>query len=398
MSVRKVIEVIIGGRSELGGVVDQANADLGRLGKGVPGATGGAGAGGIAGAGGGQELLKTTTASLRTLQQMVKVIAAVELGFRLAESAAHAMDGFAAHAAGNMEKAADSLKKLEAGISSIPVAGPAYKAGQFIRSMVDEQGATEARWAERQARESEEEVKRLADNARLEEQRRKFRESIVGPANAVIDRSRRELREVGKTAEQKEVGRLNDEYWAEYGKLRELYDRAENRREFEARDRVKKALELLTKSFEQKVADTMAKRAEEIKDEVDRIIDDVEKAGRDQRRELFRDSLAKAMDLRSVSDELDLYFPEDGEAATPDTPSRPTRQPRLGPLGATMLSSSYRGVGELFTAGLDPQAALVKSGDATARNTAATVEALNALVNALRHGASGPIPFNLSLR
>jgi hypothetical protein len=48
MSVRKVIEVIIGGRSELGGVVDQANADLGRLGKGVPGATGGAGAGGIA--------------------------------------------------------------------------------------------------------------------------------------------------------------------------------------------------------------------------------------------------------------------------------------------------------------------------------------------------------------
>jgi hypothetical protein len=398
MSVRKVIEVIIGGRSELGGVVDQANADLGRLGKGVPGATGGAGAGGIAGAGGGQELLKTTTASLRTLQQMVKVIAAVELGFRLAESAAHAMDGFAANAAGNMEKAADSFKKLEAGISSIPVAGPAFKAGQFIRSMGDEQSATEARWAERQAREAEEEVKRLGDNARLEEQRRKFRESILNPVRASLAESEKVIRQRNMTPEQREINNLSRERWAKEDVLAELANKAEARRDFDLVDKVRKAYFKLQEEYDIKVAEVLAKRAEALTDEVDRIIDDVQAAGRDQLRQRARDELAKAMDLRSVSDELDLYFPEDGEAAAPETPSRRGRAPRLGPLGATMLSSSYRGVGELFTAGLDPQAALVKSGDATARNTAATVEALNALVNALRHGASGPIPFNLSLK
>jgi hypothetical protein len=378
MSVRKVIDIIIGGRSELGGVVDKANAELGRLGKNVPGGGGGGGAGGTDG------LLQSTSASLRSLTQMAKVLTTVEVGFRAVGAAAKALDVFSANSAGNIEQTVAALKSLEDEMDKIPVAGTAFRFGQQIRATFAEQEATELRWAERGAAESKADVDRIDREARDKAKREAWRRSIADPSEASIKRSRREIQLVGSSPQEREMQLLVNEKADRKAELEALFEKAENRRDFTLRDRVGEALRELDREFEWKTNELLIARAKGLSDTVNTIIDEIESGARADQAERIQAEVNGAVNLLIA----DIYGPAGGRKIPG----------RMGPMNATMLSANYRGVGELFSAGLDPQAAVAKSTENTARNTGEMAATLVDILAALRNGARMPAPFNLSLR
>jgi hypothetical protein len=378
MSVRKVIDIIIGGRSELGGVVDKANAELGRLGKGVPGGGGGGGAGGTDG------LLRSTSASLRSLTQMARVLTTVEIGFRAVGAAAKALDVFSANSAGNIEQTVAALKSLEDEMDKIPVAGTAFRFGQQIRKTVSEQEATELRWAERGAAEAQADVDRIDREARDKAKREAYRRSIIDPSEAANKLSYREIAMAGMSPAQREEELLGQEFNARLEPLQKAFDLAEGRRDFDLAAQVRKSMELVKQAWDAKVNALMEKRAEAVRDEVESIVADVDSAGRRAVAEQIQAEVNSEVNILLA----DIYGPAGGRKIPP----------RMGPMGATLLSANYRGVGELFAAGLDPQAAVAKSSESTARNTGEMAATLVDILAALRNGARMPAPFNLSLR
>jgi hypothetical protein len=378
MSVRKVIDIIIGGRSELGGVVDKANAELGRLGKNVPGGGGGSGGGGV------QDVLSSTSASLRSLTQMAKVLTTVEIGFRAVGAAAKALDVFSANSAGNIEQTVAALKSLEDEMDKIPVAGSAFRFGQQIRKTVSEQEATELRWAERGAAEAQADVDRIDREARDKAKRQAYRRSIIDPSEASIKRSRRDIQLLGMSPEEQAIQRLLNEREDREEPLKALYTKAENRRDFDLRDKAGAALAMLEQEIAWKINEIRLAGLKAVTDEVNAIIDDVQKAGQEQLAEQVQAEVNSEVNILLA----DIYGPAGGRKLPP----------RMGPMGATLLSANYRGVGELFAAGLDPQAAVAKSSESTARNTGEMAATLEDILAALRGGARMPVPFNLSLR
>jgi hypothetical protein len=377
MSVRKVIDIIIGGRSELGGVVDKANAELGRLGKNVPGGGGGGG-------GGTEGILRSTSESLRSLTQMAKVLTTVEIGFRAVGAAAKALDVFSANSAGNIEQTVAALKSLEDEMDKIPVAGTAFRFGQQIRKTFSEQEATELRWAERGAAEATADVDRIERAHRDKAKREAYRRSIIDPSEASIKRSRRDIQLLGMSPEEQAIQRLLNEREDREEPLKALYTKAENRRDFDLRDKAGAALAMLEREIAWKINEIRLAGLKAVTDEVNSIIDDVQKAGQEQLAEQVQAEVNSAVNILVA----DIYGPAGGRKVPP----------RMGPMGATLLSANYRGVGELFAAGLDPQAAVAKSSESTARNTGEMAATLEDILAALRGGARMPVPFNLSLR
>jgi gas vesicle protein len=404
MSVRKVIEVIIGGRSELNSVVDKANADLARLGKGVPGA-GGAGRGLAGGADGAMAMLKTTNDSLSTMHKMVRAITLIETGFTAAARAADVLNFVTARAAGNTEAAEKALEGIHS-ISKIPIIGKAFDLGQDYRSWLTGEPTTaeNEEIARRQLAENQADIDRQARLQRDQQARAAFEKVITDRARAAMKKTYRESELAGMTPQLADIARLKFAEMDELDPLLADEQKASARGDERLLEVVRNAIKRVQDGYRNKLTTMLAKQAADIQEDVDKIIDDVQAAGRDQLRQRARDELAKAMDLRSTAAEMDLYFPEDAEdrelaEALARSGDAPTRRPdRLGPLGATMLSGSYRGVGELFTAGLDPQAALLKVNEAQARDAARTAKGIEALLEAVRGGARMPAPFNLSLR